>query len=39
MGGEPDTIFDTPQGPQPLDALKEDYTQYIPRGIMTRPMP
>jgi len=25
-------IIDTPQGPQPLDALKEDYSQYVPRG-------
>lgn len=27
-----DTMFDTPQGPQSLEALKEDYSQYIPRG-------
>ncbi len=32
IGGGQDTIIDTPQGPQPLEALKEDYSQYIPRG-------
>jgi hypothetical protein len=32
IGGGQDTIIDTPQGPQSLEALKEDYSQYIPRG-------
>jgi len=32
IGTGPDTVFDTPQGLQPLEALKEDYSQYIPRG-------
>jgi len=32
IGGGQDTIIDTPQGPQPMEALKEDYSQYIPRG-------
>ncbi|HRY63125.1 MAG TPA: DUF3160 domain-containing protein, partial [Patescibacteria group bacterium] len=32
IGGGQDTLIDTPQGPQPLEALKEDYSQYIPRG-------
>ncbi len=32
IGGGQDTIIDTPQGSQPLEALKEDYSQYIPRG-------
>jgi hypothetical protein len=32
IGGGQDIMIDTPQGPQPLEALKEDYTQYIPRG-------
>lgn len=37
VGGGQDTMIDTPQGPQPLktlkeDSLKEDYSQYIPRG-------
>ena len=32
IGGGQDTMIDTPQGPQPLEALKEDYSQYIPRG-------
>lgn len=31
-GDGQDTMFDTPQGPQSLEALKEDYSQYIPRG-------
>jgi len=32
IGGGQDTMIDTPQGPQPLEALEEDYSQYIPRG-------
>lgn len=32
IGAGKDMIIDTPQGPQPLEALKEDYSQYIPRG-------
>ncbi|HEC31361.1 MAG TPA: DUF3160 domain-containing protein, partial [Deltaproteobacteria bacterium] len=32
IGGGEDVMVDTPQGPQPLEALKEDYSQYIPRG-------
>ncbi|MDD2480318.1 MAG: DUF3160 domain-containing protein, partial [Victivallaceae bacterium] len=32
IGGGQDTMIDTPQGPQSLEALKEDYSQYIPRG-------
>ncbi len=32
VGGGQDTIIDTPQDPQSLEALKEDYSQYIPRG-------
>lgn len=32
IGGGEDIIIDTPQGPLPLEALKEDYSQYIPRG-------
>ena len=32
IGGGQDTMIDTPQGPQPLESLKEDYSQYIPRG-------
>jgi hypothetical protein len=32
IGSEEEIIIDTPQGPQSLEALKEDYTQYIPRG-------
>lgn len=32
IGGGQDTIINTPQGPLPLEALKEDYSQYIPRG-------
>jgi hypothetical protein len=32
IGGGQDAMIDTPQGPQPLEALKEDYSQYIPRG-------
>ncbi|MFN7088476.1 MAG: DUF3160 domain-containing protein, partial [Candidatus Paceibacteria bacterium] len=32
IGGGQETIIDTPQGPQSLEALKEDYSQYIPRG-------
>ena len=27
-----DKMIDTPQGLLPLDALKEDYSQYVPRG-------
>ncbi len=29
---EEGVIINTPQGPLPLDALKEDYSQYVPRG-------
>jgi hypothetical protein len=32
IGWREDIIVDTPQGPQPLESLKEDYSQYIPRG-------
>ncbi|MEK7522902.1 MAG: DUF3160 domain-containing protein, partial [Patescibacteria group bacterium] len=32
IGGGQDTMIDTPQGPQSLEALKEDYSQYVPRG-------
>ncbi len=32
IGGGEDVMIDTPQGPQPIEALKEDYSQYIPRG-------
>jgi len=32
IGADTDIVIDTPQGPQPLEALKEDYSQYIPRG-------
>jgi len=32
IGAEEDIVINTPQGPQPLEALKEDYSQYIPRG-------
>jgi len=32
IGGGQDTMIDTPQGPQSLEVLKEDYSQYIPRG-------
>ena len=32
IGSGQDTMIDTPQGPQSLEALKEDYSQYIPRG-------
>ncbi len=32
IGSGQDTMIDTPQGQQPLEALKEDYSQYIPRG-------
>jgi hypothetical protein len=32
IDGGQDTMIDTPQGPQSLEALKEDYSQYIPRG-------
>lgn len=32
IGSGQGTIIDTPQGPQTLDALNEDYSQYIPRG-------
>lgn len=32
IGGGQDIMIETPQGPQPLEALKEDYSQYIPRG-------
>lgn len=36
IGGGEDIMIDTPQGPQPLEALKEDYSQYIPRGHYDR---
>jgi len=32
IGAEETAKIDTPQGPQSLNALKEDYSQYIPRG-------
>ncbi|HUV71911.1 MAG TPA: DUF3160 domain-containing protein [Clostridia bacterium] len=32
IGAGADIIIETPQGPQPLEALKEDYSQYVPRG-------
>lgn len=32
IGADEETIMMTPQGPQVLEALKEDYSQYIPRG-------
>ncbi len=32
IGSGEDVMIDTPQGPQPIEALKEDYSQYIPRG-------
>ena len=32
IGSGKDVMIDTPQGPQPIEALKEDYSQYIPRG-------
>jgi hypothetical protein len=32
IGSGKDVMIDTPQGPQPLEALEEDYSQYIPRG-------
>ncbi|PIS21189.1 hypothetical protein COT51_04040 [candidate division WWE3 bacterium CG08_land_8_20_14_0_20_41_15] len=32
IGGGEDILIETPQGPQPLEALKEDYSQYVPRG-------
>jgi hypothetical protein len=32
IGGGEDIMIDTPQGQQPLEALKEDYSQYVPRG-------
>ncbi len=28
--------IETPQGPQPLEAFKEDYSQYVPRGHYTK---
>ncbi|MFA5052053.1 MAG: DUF3160 domain-containing protein [Patescibacteria group bacterium] len=36
LGVTDDTFYDTPQGPLPLDKLKEDYSQYIPRGHYDR---
>jgi len=36
IGGGQDTTIDTPQGSQPMGALKEDYSQYIPRGHYTK---
>lgn len=32
LGRSDGTVLDTPQGPLDLEALKEDYSQYIPRG-------
>ena len=32
IGAEETAKINTPQGPQSLSALKEDYSQYIPRG-------
>ena len=32
IGMEEGIMVDTPQGPQQLESLKEDYSQYIPRG-------
>lgn len=32
IGSEQGSVLDTPQGPLPLEELKEDYSQYIPRG-------
>ncbi len=32
IGAREDVMIDTPEGQQPLEALKEDYSQYIPRG-------
>jgi len=32
LGIDPEILIDTPQGPQSPDLLKEDYSQYIPRG-------
>ena len=32
LGRSSGTVLDTPQGPLDLEALKEDYSQYIPRG-------
>jgi len=32
IGAENSVKIDTPQGPQSIEALKEDYSQYIPRG-------
>jgi len=36
IGGGEDVMIDTPQGPLPLEALREDYSQYIPRGHYDR---
>jgi hypothetical protein len=32
IGGSQGAVYDTPQGALGLEALKEDYSQYIPRG-------
>jgi len=32
IGGGEDIMVNTPQEPQPLNGLKEDYSQYVPRG-------
>lgn len=32
VGGGQDIMIETPQEPQSLEALKEDYSQYFPRG-------
>lgn len=36
FGQEPDQVIDTPQGPLTLSFLKEDYSQYVPRGHYTK---
>lgn len=36
MGATQDTVVDTPWGPLSAGKLKEDYTQYIPRGHYDR---
>jgi len=36
IGGEDGATADTPQGELSLDALKEDYSQYVPRGHYDR---
>ena len=36
MGNNKPATIETPQGPLPLEAAKEDYSQYIPRGHYTQ---